>query len=162
AQIEQESLKQLESAEAALSSNKATTLKREAKVQAAEAEVELARQRVRAAEAEVAKLNELIGFATVTAPFDGAITNPCVDPGAVIKAPGATLLTLMQTDRVRVLIDVPQRDVPYLNAREQNPNPDGKGDPVAVKMPALKEAVRDGLFQGYITRVSRSLDPVTR
>src|SRR5262249_44436003 len=82
--------------------------------------------------------------------------------GAIIKDPGATLLTVMQMDRVRVLIDVPQRDVPYLNAREQNPNPDGRGDQVFVRMPTLKESVKDGTFEGYITRVSRSLDPITR
>jgi RND family efflux transporter MFP subunit len=157
-QVEQEATKQLESAEAALAANRATTLKRQAKVEAAVSEVELAGQKVRGAEAEVRRLNVLIGFATITAPFDGVITRRWVDPGAIIKDPGATLLTLMQIDRIRVLIDVPQRDVPYLNAREQNPNPDGRGDSVIVRMPAL----RDGAIQGYITRVSRSLDPVTR
>jgi RND family efflux transporter MFP subunit len=161
-QVEQEALKQLQSAKAALASNAAAVTKREAKVEAARADIELATQRIRAAEADVRRVAELIGFATVKAPFDGVITKRWVDPGAIIKDPGATLLTVMQMDRVRVLIDVPQRDVPYLNAREQNPNPDGRGDPVAVRMPSLKEVVKDGTFEGYITRVSRSLDPVTR
>jgi HlyD family secretion protein len=161
-QVEQEALKQLESAEAAQAANRATTTKREAKVEAAQAELELARQKILVAQAEVKRLDELIGFATVQAPFDGVITRRWVDPGAIIKDPGATLLTVMQIDRVRVLIDVPQRDVSYLNSREQNPNPDGRGDPVIVRMPALREVLKDGAIQGYITRVSRSLDPVTR
>jgi RND family efflux transporter MFP subunit len=161
-QVEQEALKQFEAAEAALASNQASIAKREAKVEAAAADLELSRQRIRAADAEVKRLTELIAFATIRAPFDGVITKRWVHPGAVIRDSAAPLLTIMQMDKVLVLVDVPQRDVPYLNAREQNPNPDGRGDPVFIRMPSLKEVVKDGVIQGYITRVSRSLDPVTR
>src|SRR5262249_59138424 len=105
-------------------------------------DVAVAEARIQTAKAEVVKLTETIKFATVSAPFDGVITRRWVDPGAIIKDPGATLLTVMQIDRVRVLVDVPQRDVPYLNAREQNPNPDGRGDPVEVRLPALAEVYK--------------------
>jgi multidrug efflux pump subunit AcrA (membrane-fusion protein) len=60
-----------------------------------------------------------------------------------------------------VLIDVPQRDVPLVNTREQNPNEDGNGDPVKVRIPELADAVPGGEFQGYITRMGKVLDPVT-
>src|SRR5262249_13809847 len=126
--LQEEAERQLESARAALAANKARVAKQEAKVRAAEAHFKLAEERIDVAKAEVKKLTELVGFATIKAPFDGVITRRWVDPGAVIKDPGAMLLTVMQMDRVRVLIDVPQRDIANLNAQEQNPNPDGKGD----------------------------------
>ncbi|MFO0876771.1 MAG: efflux RND transporter periplasmic adaptor subunit [Gemmataceae bacterium] len=160
--VEQEATKQLEVAEAALSSNRAAITKRQAKVEASQADQELARQKTRSAEAEVRRLNELIGFATVRAPFDGVITRRWVDTGAVIKDPGAVLFTIMQMDRVRVLIDVPQRDVALLNVRDTNPNPDGRGDPVNIRMPMLKQAGHDGQFAGFLTRMTRALDPITR
>lgn len=156
-QLEQEAARQSEVADATLASNRVATTKRQAKVEQAVADLELARQRVKTAAAEVAKLDRTIAFASVTAPFDGMVTRRWVDPGAVIKDPGAVLLTVMQMDRVRVLIDVPQRDVSLLNSREQNPNKDGRGDPVFLRMAALREPV-----QGTITRVARTLDPVTR
>lgn len=156
AQTEQEATRQTEAAEAALASNRASVTKRRAKVEQTKADLELARQRVRTAIAEIAKLDRTIEFATVTAPFDGVITRRWVDPGAVVKD-NAPLLTLMQVDRVRVLVDIPQRDVPFINSREQNPNADGNGDRVLVRMPSIQ-----GEIEGYITRLSRSLDPVTR
>src|SRR5262249_33196898 len=114
------------------------------------------------ADAELNKVVQMIGLGTVEAPFDGVITRRWVDPGQVIKDAGAPLLTVMQLDRVRVLIDVPQRDVPNLNSRDQNPNKDGRGDPVTVRLPALSKVYKNGDVQGYVTRLSRSLDPVTR
>ncbi len=162
-QVELEAVKLFESAEAAVDSNHARVAKLSSRVRAAQADLELARQRIEVAKAEVKKLDEVVGFATVKAPFDGVITRRWVDPGAIIKDPGATLLTIMQVDRVRVLIDVPQRDVPYLNSREQNPNPDGRGDPVELRLPVMNRSAKsNGEHRGFITRISRSLDPVTR
>jgi multidrug efflux pump subunit AcrA (membrane-fusion protein) len=60
------------------------------------------------------------------------------------------------------LVDVPQRDVPLLNTREQNPNKDGNGDPVRVHIPSLAQKIPNGEFQGFVTRKSGLLDPVTR
>jgi RND family efflux transporter MFP subunit len=161
-QTEQEAQRQLQAAEAALEAAQAQIATREAKARAAAADLEVATHRIRVAEAEVARLTEQIAFATIRAPFDGVLTRRWVDPGATIKDPGATLLTVVQQDRVRVLIDVPQRDVPLLNARETNPNWDGEGDPVTVRVPALAEKVPHGEFKGSVVRVARALDPVTR
>jgi RND family efflux transporter MFP subunit len=161
-QILEEAMRQYEAAEAALGANKARTAKQEARVQAAIAEVDLAAQRIKVAQAAVKRLDEQIGFATVKAPFNGEIIRRWVDPGAIIKDPGATLFTVVQVNRVRVLIDIPQRDVSNLNTTEQNPNPDGRGDPVVVRLPNLAEKVKDGEFHGFITRRSGALDPVTR
>jgi len=157
-----EAYKQLRAASAARESNKATVEKRKARVPAAEAEIKLAAERIAAAKAEVSKLEAQVAFATIEAPFDGVITKRWVDPGETVTGPMVKLLTVMYVDRVRVLIDVPQRDVPNLNDKEQNPNKDGEGDRVNVRFPSLAETVPRGEVEGFVTRVSRSLDPVTR
>jgi len=94
----------------------------------------------------------------VRAPFDGVVTKRWVDRGAMVKDPAIPLLTVMRTDTVRVLVDIPERDVPLLNATEQNPNPDGKGDPAELRLPALGARI----FSGHITRIASALDPATR
>jgi RND family efflux transporter MFP subunit len=58
------------------------------------------------------------------------------------------LLTLARTDKVRVIVQVPDRDVPYANS----------GDPAKVVMDALGGKV----FRGVISRTQGAEDPVTR
>ena len=162
-QVEQEALRLLESSQAAEASNRVKILTRKAKITAAEAELELSRQKIRAAEAEVKKVDELIALATIKAPFSGVITRRWVDRGAVIKDSGTTLFTVQQISRVRVLIDIPQRDVPLLNTRDYKPNENGKGDPVTIRFPALAAVYgKGGEIETHVTRSSRSLDPITR
>jgi RND family efflux transporter MFP subunit len=160
--VEQEAQRQYEAAEAAREANQARKAKREAMVAAAEADLELAAQRIVVADADLKKAEELVGFTTIRAPFDGVVTRRWVDPGAIIRDPGTVLLTVMQMSRIRVLVDIPQRDVPLINSREENPNPGGDGDPAVIIFPMLSEVVPGGRFLGSITRVGRSLDPVTR
>jgi RND family efflux transporter MFP subunit len=161
-QLEQEAQRQMESAQAAWEAAQTQILTRQAKARAALADLDVAENRIQVADAEVKKVEALIKMATIQVPFDGVLTRRWVDPGAMIKDPGAPLLTVMQTNRVRVLVDVPQRDVPFLNTREQNPNEDGNGDPVKVNIPSLAQVVPKGEFQGWVTRMSGLLDPMTR
>ncbi len=163
-QLAEEALKQVESAAAAYKAATAMIGTREAKVLAAEAEFEVAGRKVKVADAEVKKVVEWIGFATITAPMDGVITRRWVDPGATIKDAGAPLLTLMQLDRVRVLIDIPQREVSLVNTEEDEPVAGKKvpADSVVIQLAPLAEVVRGGEFKGTIARMSRALDPVTR
>ena len=161
-QLEQEAQRQMESARAAWEAAQAQIATRQAKARAGLADLDVAHQRIKIAAAELNKVETLIKLATIQAPFDGVLTKRWVDPGAMIKDPAAPLFTIQQINRVRVLIDVPQRDVQLLNAREQNPNKDGNGDEVTIVVPALADAVRNGEFKGWVTRKSKSLDPVTR
>ncbi len=135
---------------------------RQAKLQAAETDLQVAESRIHVAEAEVNNVAEQLRFATVMAPFDGIITKRWVDRGATIKDPSAPLLTIMRTDWVRVLMDVPAKDSALINATEQNPNPSGKGDTVTLRVPALSETDRPTEFIGQVTRVADVLDPNTR
>ncbi len=161
-QLGEEAFKQKKAADAAWQAAKAATLTRESRVAAAEADYEVAKNKIAVAQTEITKTKTNIDLAIITAPFDGVITKRWVDPGATIKDPGSKLLTIMEVERVRVLVDIPQQDAWEVNSREGKPHKDGKGDPVVLSVPALSGAVKDGLFYGDITRLSKSLDPVTR
>src|SRR5262249_8358244 len=55
-----------------------------------------------------------------------------------------------------------ERFVPLVNAREQNPGPDGQGDPVTLRFTALRGVASGGEFRGTVTRLASALDPTTR
>lgn len=152
----------LDAAESAWHAAKAQIDTRQAKCKAADADVQVAQSRIAVAEAEVKNLTAQVGYATIRAPFDGIVTKRWVDRGATIKDAGTPLLTVMHTDTVRVLIDIPERHVPLVNAQEMRPNEDGKGDPVHMRFPALYEVADEGEFSGTVCRISSALDPATR
>lgn len=147
-ELEEESRLQLESASA--------------KREAALADLKVADSRIRVADAELKRLSTLVDYATIRAPFNGIITKRWVDRGNMVKDPGMPLLTIMRVDKVRILLDISQRDVPLINAAEQNPNPDARGDKVVLHIPALDNVIPGGEITGYITRSASALDPQTR
>jgi RND family efflux transporter MFP subunit len=163
----QETEKQRDSAQAALHAAQAQIETRKSKLKALEADIETAKSKIQVAEADLANTIVLINFATITAPFDGVITKRWVDRGATTfvtttKDPGAPLLTIMRTDTVRVLLDIPEKDVPLVNALEERPNPDNDGDPVTLRISALSDVVPNGEFSARIKRMAQALDPNTR
>jgi len=150
----------LEAAESAWHAAQAQIETRQAKSRAAEADLRVAHSRIGVAEAEVKNLTAQVSYATIRAPFDGIITKRWVDRGATIKDAGTPLLTVMHTNTVRVLIDIPERHVPLVNAKAQEPNADG--DVVRMRFPALHETEEGGEFSGTVSRTANALDPMTR
>jgi membrane fusion protein, multidrug efflux system len=106
----------------------------------------------RAARAAGDAMKNLQGYLTITAPFDGTVTERNVHPGAVvgpISGPaGGTLLTLEQHTRLRVVVAVPEADVASVSKR----------DPVSFTVPAYPGRT----FQGEIARLSGAVDTKTR
>jgi RND family efflux transporter MFP subunit len=147
-----------ESAQAALAAAESQALTKQARLGAAEKEKQVAEARVQVASAELARLEALVDFATIRAPFDGVITKRWVNPGVTVKDAGMPLLTLMRTDKVRVLIDAPERDVPFLTMD----NGDAKGNPVELDIPALDELRGGKPITATVTLIAKALDPVTR
>ena len=68
------------------------------------------RSNAAAAEANLARLNELLGYQTVRAPFAGVITLRNVDTGALVNEGNTLLFRIAQTDRLRTYLNVPQAD----------------------------------------------------
>lgn len=154
----EETRNQLEAASAAWQAAKAMIATKQARLAATDADLKVAETRIKVSQADVRRAEVLLAYATVRAPFDGVVTKRWVDRGAMVKDPAIPLLTVMRTDTVRVLVDIPERDIPFVNATEQNPNVDGKGDPVELRLPALGTRV----FSGHVTRLASALDPTTR
>jgi RND family efflux transporter MFP subunit len=77
-----------------------------AQLDAAEAGLARAASGLSAARATAAELEATAAYAEIRAPFDGIVTRRFVDPGA-FAAPGAPLLTVEASDRLRISATVP-------------------------------------------------------
>ena len=80
----------------------------QANVQALEKAVSAAHSNVSALEANLARLNELLAYQTVRAPFAGVITVRNVDEGGLVTEGNTLLFRIAQTDRLRTYLNVPQ------------------------------------------------------
>jgi RND family efflux transporter MFP subunit len=125
----------------------------QAKIAQAEADVKEAEAEVKVAQAELEKEQVLVQFATLTAPFDGVVTKRNFFRNDYIRAASeggsqVPLLTVQRTDLFRVVVQVPDRDVPYCKP----------GDPAVVEIDALPGAS----FPAKVARLSNSEDVETR
>ncbi|MBB5508058.1 efflux RND transporter periplasmic adaptor subunit [Paraburkholderia atlantica] len=111
---------------------------------------------LQAAQANVARLQELVSYQKVTAPFDGVITARNVQVGALVTAGGTPGLATMpgelfhiaQTDRLRIYVDVPQDDASLV----------GAGTAVSV----TTQQYPGRRFEASVARSSNVIDPVSR
>jgi RND family efflux transporter MFP subunit len=124
----------------------------EARVGKAEADEAEARAEVLVAQADLETEQEFVKFATITAPFDGVVTERNYFRNDYVRAASeganAPLLTVQRTDLFRVVVQVPDRDVPYARP----------GNPATVEIDALPGVK----LPAKVARVSRSEDPQTR
>lgn len=117
-------------------------------VQALEKAVAAARSNVAAAEANLARLNQLLTYQTVRAPFAGVITLRNVDTGVLVTEGNTLLFRIAQTDRLRTFLNVPQADADSVRVGQQ----------ATLTIPG--EAGRK--FNGTVARTANALDPATR
>jgi len=108
---------------------------------------------VQSAEANVKRLQELLSFQKIYAPFDGVITARNTDIGALIDSgssggPRSELFHMAQPDKLRVYVNVPQ---PYSQAAK----PGMTADLVLAEFPGRR-------FQGTLVRTANAIDPSTR
>jgi membrane fusion protein, multidrug efflux system len=89
-----------------------------------------------------------LSYARIVAPFSGIITKRFLDPGALVAANNATLFTLMNHDRVKIIVNVPESDVQSV---------------YRVRTAQVTfDALPGKAFQGNVTRFSDALDLTTR
>ncbi len=107
------------------------------------------------AQAKLQRTRTLLDYARLTAPFTGVITARYVDPGAFIPAAtsgtpalSAAVVTLMDFNRLRVQVFVPENEVPFIK----------NGLPVRVTVEELPGRV----FPGAVTRFAYALDEGTK
>jgi RND family efflux transporter MFP subunit len=117
-------------------------------VQALEKAVNAAKSNSSALEANVARLNDLLSYLTVRAPFAGVITLRNVDTGVLVTEGSTLLYRIAQTDRLRTYLNLPQVDAASVH--------------VGQKATLIVPDLAGRKFTGAVTRTSNSLDPSTR
>jgi RND family efflux transporter MFP subunit len=108
---------------------------------------------VKSAQANVQRLQQLVGFEKVYAPFDGVITARNTDIGQLIDSgssggPTRELFHIAAMDRLRVFVQVPQ-------ASSHDTVPGVQTDLTLPELPEKR-------FPGTLVRTARAIDPATR
>lgn len=122
------------------------------KVAQSEADLDEAKAGVGVAAAELARSEVLLGYTVIKSPYTGVVTRRSFHPGDFIKAAdqggNTPLLTVERTDKMRVVVQVPDRDVGVVDV----------GDPATLEIDALPGRS----FKGAIARFAQAEDPTTR
>ncbi|HUY92716.1 MAG TPA: efflux RND transporter periplasmic adaptor subunit [Pirellulales bacterium] len=150
---------QKHAAEAALTSSEASVLSAQAQATAAQAKIDLAKAdvvdakaKVEVAAAQWQKDKVLAEYTVIKSPYTGIITARHFWPGDFIQArdqnASMPLLTVQKTDVMRVVVMVPDADVPYTDA----------GDEAVVTIDALPRQK----FKGKVSRTAGAEDPESR
>ena len=125
---------------------------KQAQAQKAEATLATAQDTIHASEANLHRLEELKGFARVTAPFDGVVTARNVDVGTLINAGnGGAAREMFRVARIqplRVFVNVPQTYVEQVRL----------GQPAELRV----EEKPGQVFPAKVTNVSQALDSNSR
>jgi RND family efflux transporter MFP subunit len=108
---------------------------------------------VKSAQANVDRLQQLVGFEKVLAPFAGVVTARNTDVGQLIQSGPSTgtvreLFHVATIDKLRVFINVPQ-----IYSQDTKP-----GMPVGLSVPEMPGR----RFSGTLVRTADSMDPATR
>lgn len=120
-----------------------------AKDEEADAGLLAARDQVAVAVADVKKLNTMLSFCKITAPFSGVITKRSIDPGALVHGTSSTspLVRLSQNDKLRLIFPVSVSYVPIIK----------EGAAIQIYIGSLQTN-----FTGTISRFTRKIDTATR
>lgn len=123
-----------------------------ARVELADADLAVARMQTRIQKARLRKAELYASFSRIVSPYDGVVTARLYHPGEFIraadKASGEPLLKIGRTDLIRVVVHIPDRDVPYANP----------GDPVVIEFDTLP----GHKFEGKLARIAQTEDAHTR
>jgi RND family efflux transporter MFP subunit len=125
----------------------------QAQVVAARATLAAAEEQVRAAAANHERIQTMMSYLKISAPFSGVVTKRYGDPGAMIQAGTASqtqampVVRLSEIDHLRLVLPVPESIVPRIKI----------GAPVEVRVDSLKR-----VFQGRVSRFSGKLASSTR
>lgn len=131
---------------------KALQLEATARLEKARADAVSIRARLQVAEAEQRRVQTMLEYSILRAPFDGIVVERNVHTGHLVQAgtaaPQKPLLTVMRLDPVRVFVDIPEDDAVHVQ----------RGSKVELRVPSM----RSKPFVGVITRTSWSLNTTSR
>ncbi len=139
----QSALSALKEAEAKVQLAKANQKESEAKQAEADAYVRVAR-------ANLKYVNTMLQYANVVAPYEAVVTKLNLYRGAFLlpKNNEQPIFTVARTDKLRIVVDIPEKDVGFLNQDPKKPN-----NLVRIKLDALPDLpAKDKWFEWPITK----------
>ena len=125
----------------------------EAQVSAAKSALVATREQVQVNQAEVQKVQTLMDYTKVLAPFTGVVTKRYADNGSMIQAGTASqtqampLVRVSENSLLRLILPVPESAVPTVHIGQQ----------VEVRVPTLNRS-----FPGRVARFAENLSLATR
>ena len=159
AKLAEETTQQMKAADAAreevaarIQSAKAKQNESNVAISKSKADLRSIEAKLKIARAEHQRVKSLCEYMQIRAPYSGIISVRNFDPGSLMQVSQANnenpLFTIVQTDKVRVSLNVPETEAVLVNY-------DGKA---AIKVPALNNRV----FEGKVARTSWVLSTSTR
>jgi RND family efflux transporter MFP subunit len=124
-----------------------------AQVSAAKATLSVTEEQVRVSGAGRSRVDAMINYLRIAAPFSGRITKRYADPGAMIQAGTASqtqampVVRLAEVDRLRLVLPVPESMVARVSV----------GSPVEIRVDSLSR-----IFHGKVSRFTGQLNAGTR
>jgi RND family efflux transporter MFP subunit len=128
------------------------------KITQAKADLEEAIASSRVAAAELAKSKVLLDYTVIRSPYNGVVTKRNFDVGEFIKSADQTgalpLLVVERTDVMRVIVQVPDRDIPFISMKAT----------ASVEIDSLPGVIFDtnGKTKLRLARSAKAEDPTTR
>jgi len=123
-------------------------------VRVVDAQIRAARMQTAGSRSALATAQDLAGYAQVTAPFDGVVTERLADPGSFVQSAAGNqasargIVKVVADRRLRVLIPVPETS--YSSIR--------KGTATSISLDAYPKEK----FTGTVTRTATAVDPKSR
>lgn len=112
--------------------------------------VSVAKSKVEECQAEVGRIQSLVAYTTITAPFAGVVTRRSFDPGALIQAgtaASAPLVEIAEDKKLRFVFPVPESVVPLVRV----------GAPVRITVTSMGQTI-----DAQVSRVAGKIDRSTR
>jgi HlyD family secretion protein len=140
----------VDSAQAGIETAAAGFAEASAAVEKARADLKAAEAKVKVSEANLDMAKVFVQYTKILAPYEGVVTSrgDSVHPGTFIRSASegmsVPMLTVARDDKMRTIVLVPDRDVPYCQV----------GDPATVQLDALAGRV----FKARVSRIAESED----
>jgi HlyD family secretion protein len=151
-QVKDENWSRLESAEAGVTEAEAKVAYAVADRKESEAARNKSRVDIAVAQAAQERMQSMVDYATLSAPFDGVVSRRNINTGDFVKPPTAVeesaVYVVQRRDLMRVFVEVPEADAVWVKT----------GSPAQIRIPILK----DRQYCGNVTRMSYSLKRQTR
>jgi HlyD family secretion protein len=151
-QVKDESWNRLEAAEAAVQEAEARVVRAQADSKESVAVRNKSGVDVDVAQAAAERMQTLVDYSTLTAPFDGVVTQRNINTGDFVKPPGSAgeppLYVVERRDLMRVFVEVPEADAIWVKT----------GTPARIRIPIL----RDREYCGGVKRMAYSLKSRSR